>query len=200
MPCSRTARPPSAVRNELDSYNGLTVSAFNHAEDQRLTMVFTNMKTSSESTTITIPAGLNVSSFQVYQTSGTQKYVQLADLTPSGGQITLTIPASSFVTITGTYGTPAPVAPNAPTGLSGTVVTNRRIDLSWTDNANNEISYFLERATNSSLTQNLAYHVELHRNAATRPTAPVAPSTTYFYRMPHLQLCGRLLRLFKVVN
>ena len=52
--------------NELDTYNGLNVSAFNHAQDQRLTMVFVNMKTSSESTTITIPAGLNVSSFQVY--------------------------------------------------------------------------------------------------------------------------------------
>jgi O-glycosyl hydrolase/regulation of enolase protein 1 (concanavalin A-like superfamily) len=97
--------------NELDSYNGLTVSAFNHVEDERLTMVFTNMKTSSESTTITIPAGLNVSSFQVYQTSGTQKFAQLADLIPSGGQITLTIPASSFVTITGTYGAPDPAAP-----------------------------------------------------------------------------------------
>jgi len=95
----------------LDSYNGLTVSAFNHAEDERLTMVFTNMKTSSESTTITIPAGFDVSSFQVYRTSGTEKYVQLADLIPSGGQITLTIPASSFVTITGTYGAPDPAAP-----------------------------------------------------------------------------------------
>ena len=97
--------------NELDSYNGLTVSAFNHVEDERLTMVFTNMKTSSESTTITIPAGLDVSAFQVYQTSGTQKFAKLADLIPSGGQITLTIPASSFVTITGNYGAPDPAAP-----------------------------------------------------------------------------------------
>ena len=166
----------------LDSYNGLTVSAFNHAEDQRLTMVFTNMKTSSESTTITIPAGMNVSSFQVYRTSGTEKYVQLADLTPSGGQITLTIPASSFVTITGLYGTPSSVAPNAPTGLSGAVVTNRRIDLSWTDNASNETSYFLQRATNSSFTQNLAV-TTLSSNATSYQDTTVVPSTTYYYRI-----------------
>ena len=89
--------------NELDTYNGLNVAAFNQAQDKRLTMVFVNMQTTAQSTTITIPAGMNISSFQVYQTSGTQKYVQLADLIPGNGKITLTIPASSFVTITGTY-------------------------------------------------------------------------------------------------
>ena len=168
--------------NELDTYNGLTVSAYKHAQDQRLTMVFTNMKTSSESTTITIPAGLNVSSFQVFVTSGTQKFAQLADLIPSGGQISITIPASSFVTITGLYGTPSPIAPNAPTGLSGTVVTNRRIDLSWTDKASNETSFFLERATNSSFTQNLAI-TTLGTNATSYQDSAVGPSTTYFYRI-----------------
>ena len=131
--------------HELDSYNGLTVSAFNHAEDERLTMVFTNLKTSSESTTITIPAGFDVSSFQVYRTSGTEKYVQLADLIPSGGQITLTIPASSFVTITGTYGAPDPAAPTVadpaaatPSTVSGTT-TNLTVlgaDLAGESNLN----------------------------------------------------------------
>lgn len=168
--------------NELDSYNGLTVSAFNHAQDERLTMVFTNLKTSSEFTTITIPAGMDVSSFEVYQTSGTQKYVQLANLTPVGGQITLTVPASSFVTITGTYGTSSPVVPNAPTGLSGAAVTNRRIDLSWADNANNETSYFLQRATNSSFTQNLAV-TTLSTDATSYQDISVSPNTTYYYRL-----------------
>lgn len=102
-------KPSIGGAHELDTYNGLNVSAFNHAQDKRLTMVFVNMKSGSESTTITIPAGLNVAAFQVYQTSGTQKYVQLADLRPSSGQITLTVPASSIVTITGAYG--APVLP-----------------------------------------------------------------------------------------
>ncbi len=182
MPCSRTARPRSAGQMNWTAYNGLTVSAYKQAQDQRLTMVFTNMKTSSESTTITIPAGLNVSSFQVFVTSGTQKFAQLADLVPSGGQISITIPASSFVTITGLYGTPSAIAPNAPAGLSGTVVTNRRIDLSWTDKASNETSFFLERATNSSFTQNLAI-TTLGTNATRYQDSAVGPSTTYFYRI-----------------
>ena len=104
--------------NELDSYNGLNVAAFNHTTDQRLTMVFTNMKTAAESTTITIPAGMNISSLQVYQTSGTQKYVQLANLTPSNGQVTLTVPASSLVTITGLYSAVPNAAPTVATAAA----------------------------------------------------------------------------------
>ncbi|MGA2061522.1 MAG: LamG-like jellyroll fold domain-containing protein [Thermoguttaceae bacterium] len=109
--------------NELDTYNGLTVSAYNQAQDKRLTMVFTNMETSDQPTTITIPAGLNVASFQVYETSGTQKFVQLHNLVPIGGQISLTIPASSFVTITGTYGAPDPAAPTVATSAVATPST-----------------------------------------------------------------------------
>ena len=86
-------------------------------------MVFTNMETSSQSTTITIPAGLNASSFQVFVTSGTQKFVQLADLIPSNGQISLTIPASSFVTITGAYGAPNPAAPTVAAPAAATPST-----------------------------------------------------------------------------
>ena len=78
-------------------------------------MVFVNMQTSSQSTTITIPASVSCSSYQVYETTGTQKYVQLADLIPSNGTITITVPASSFVTITGSYAAttlPAPWVSN----------------------------------------------------------------------------------------
>ena len=94
--------------NELDTYNALDVSAFNHPQDHRLTIVLTNMQTSSQSTTINIPASAKVTSFQVYQTTGTQKYVQLADLTPVNGKITLTVPASGIVTITGVSDLTAP--------------------------------------------------------------------------------------------
>jgi O-glycosyl hydrolase len=101
--------------NSLDSYDGLNVAAFKQAQDKRLTMVFVNMETTDQSTTITIPAGVSSSSYQVYETTGTQKYVQLSDLVPSNGQITITVPASSIVTITGSYAAntlPAPYVSN----------------------------------------------------------------------------------------
>ena len=94
--------------NSLDSYNALNVSAFNNAQDRRLTEVLVNMQTSAQTTTLNIPASMNISSLQVYETTGTQKYVQLSNLTPVNGQVTLTVPASSIVTVTGTYSTTLP--------------------------------------------------------------------------------------------
>ena len=67
MPSSRTARPRSAAPTNWTPTTDSLSRPSTTLQDQRLTMVFTNMKTSSESTTITIPAGLNVSSFQVYR-------------------------------------------------------------------------------------------------------------------------------------
>ncbi|MGN6368776.1 MAG: hypothetical protein ACTHN5_10990 [Phycisphaerae bacterium] len=113
--------------NSLDTYNGLNVASFIQPQDQRLTTVFVNMQASDQAVTINLPAGINVGSLQVYQTSGTQKYVQLADLVPVNGKVTLTIPASSFVTLTGTYAPatlPSPWASRdigspSPAGIGG---------------------------------------------------------------------------------
>jgi len=104
-------QPTTGGANSLDTYNALNVAAFNQAQDKRLTMVFVNMQPTDQSTTISLPANMNFSSLQVYQTSGTQKYVQLADLMPSNGKITLTVPGSAFVTVTGSYSTPTLPAP-----------------------------------------------------------------------------------------
>src|SRR6187455_2530138 len=40
---------------------------------------------------------------------------------------------------------PGPVSPGAPTDLLATAVSATRIDLDWTDNANDETSYEIER-------------------------------------------------------
>ncbi len=100
--------------NSLDTYNGTNVAAFNDAQDKRLTTVFVNMQTTDQTETITIPASVSCPSYQVYETTGTQHYVQLADLVPVNGKITLTVPASSFVTVTGSYATAPPTIATAP--------------------------------------------------------------------------------------
>jgi hypothetical protein len=47
-----------------------------------------------------------------------------------------------------------PTIPATPTGLGTTIISPTEVDLSWTDNSNNETFYVVERATNSTFTQN----------------------------------------------
>ena len=109
-------------------------------------------------------------------TMGSTVYVGLATTGADNNQLN----TSSFHNVSIITG--SVTAPAAPTGLSGAVVTNRRIDLSWADNSSNETAFFLERATNSSFTQNLAI-TTLGSNATSYQDTSVVPSTTYYYRI-----------------
>ncbi|MHC4125938.1 MAG: fibronectin type III domain-containing protein, partial [Planctomycetota bacterium] len=69
----------------------------------------------------------------------------------------------------------------APSGLSATVISDKRIDLSWTDNSSNEDGFFIERKLTTGGTWERLYPV-------TGPnvesySARVAPSTNYSFRV-----------------
>jgi uncharacterized protein (TIGR02145 family) len=72
------------------------------------------------------------------------------------------------------------VVPLAPTGLSGTVVSNTQINLSWTDNSTNEIGFKIERKTGSG-----NYNVVGTTNAdiTTFIDNNLTPATSYTYRV-----------------
>jgi hypothetical protein len=77
--------------------------------------------------------------------------------------------------------TPAPPAPPAdPTGLDATAVAFNRVDVTWTDAANNETAYHLERATGGGSFAEIA---SLPANAASFSDTTAAASTTYQYRV-----------------
>ncbi len=68
-----------------------------------------------------------------------------------------------------------------PTGLTATAVTSSQVNLAWTDNANDEIGYNVERATgNTSTFSLLAY---LGPNAQSFSDTGLIPNTTYIYRV-----------------
>lgn len=71
--------------------------------------------------------------------------------------------------------------PAAPAGLIATVVSYNRIDLSWTDNSNNENAFGIERATSSAGPFTLLYSAA--PNATAYTDAGLTPSTTYYYRV-----------------
>jgi M6 family metalloprotease-like protein len=72
------------------------------------------------------------------------------------------------------------VAPAAPTGLSALALSSTEIDLTWTDNADNEDSYRIERGPDGI---NFAIIDTLPANATSYSDSGLTQTTTYFYRV-----------------
>jgi PKD repeat protein len=69
---------------------------------------------------------------------------------------------------------------HAPTNLQATTVSSSQIDLSWTDNSNDETKFRVYRGTVSG-TYN--YSVFVAANETTYSDTTVAPNNTYFYQI-----------------
>ena len=96
---------------------------------------------------------------RAYNSAGTSAYTNIADAT------TMSLPA-------------------VPTNLQAAVSIPRAADLSWTDNANNETSYRLERAPdNTGAPGNFALVATLGANVTSYQNTGIASSTTYWYRV-----------------
>ena len=74
---------------------------------------------------------------------------------------------------------PPPVA--APSNLSATAASSSQIDLTWSDNANNETEFILQRSTSSDFSS--AASIPLPENATSYSDTGRAGSTTYHYRL-----------------
>jgi PA14 domain-containing protein/Big-like domain-containing protein/carbohydrate binding protein with CBM6 domain/fibronectin type III domain protein/strictosidine synthase-like protein len=75
---------------------------------------------------------------------------------------------------------PAVTVPAAPSNLTATAVSSGQINLAWTDNANNETSFRIERSPNGSSFTEIA---TVGANVTSFSNTGLAASTTYFYRV-----------------
>lgn len=87
-----------------------------------------------------------------------------------------------------------PAIPAAPTNFTGTAVltnggTRARVSLSWTDNANNEVRFVVQRATDAGFTTNLVT-TNLNANTTSLVQNNLAIGTTYYYRIMAQNLYG----------
>ena len=110
----------------------------------------------------------------------------------SGSQSTgnLTSSKTYTLTCTGPCGTvsdsvtvtaePGEEAPNAPTNLSASAVSCSQINLSWTDNSNNETGFKIERKTGSGSWSQIA---TVGANTTSYQNTGLAQNTTYYYRV-----------------
>jgi len=105
-------------------------------------------------------------------TAGVRPLASLAGLTVTGGTLDV-----------GTLLALEPIglaAPAAPANLQATAAGSTRVDLSWTDQSNNELGFAIERSTDGA-TFYLADTLGAgYRNYSDRT---VQPGTTYFYRV-----------------
>jgi acid phosphatase type 7 len=87
-------------------------------------------------------------------------------------------------------GAVAPVpAPAAPTNLTATAISRNQINLSWTDNADNETGFRIERCKNANCL-NYAQIAEVGVNVTTFADTSVNKNTTYRYRVRAFNAAG----------
>jgi hypothetical protein len=77
---------------------------------------------------------------------------------------------------------PEPTAPAAPSELTATAVSVSEIDLSWTDNSNNEDGFRIERCTGADCSD-FAALAAVGQNVTTYSDAGLTAETTYQYRV-----------------
>jgi hypothetical protein len=85
--------------------------------------------------------------------------------------------------------TPPPQPPAAPSGLTATANSSSQITVMWSDNSSNETGFSLERATDSSFTQNLTAQT-LAQDTTSNTTTGLNPSTTYYFRIRATNAAG----------
>ncbi|HEX5875607.1 MAG TPA: fibronectin type III domain-containing protein, partial [Pyrinomonadaceae bacterium] len=77
-------------------------------------------------------------------------------------------------------GAAAPVPPAAPANLTATTVSSSQINLSWTDNSNNENGFKVEQSTDGTTFTQIAM---LGSNSVSFSATGLSASTTYHYRV-----------------
>jgi len=76
----------------------------------------------------------------------------------------------------------APTVPAAPTNLIATAVSRTQINLTWTDNANNEDGFYIERCKGATCT-NFTRIATVGANATSYSNTGLGKNTTYRYRV-----------------
>lgn len=84
-------------------------------------------------------------------------------------------------------GTTLPALPNAPENLRATVLSQAEIRLDWTDTANNEIGFSIERSLDGLTFVEIA---TVGADTTTYTDTGLAPNTTFFYRVRAFNISG----------
>ncbi len=103
-------------------------------------------------------------------------------LSESEGPDAWTSTSASFDAATLKVSAPVTGGLTVPTGLTATAASSTKVNLSWTDTANDETGFEIDRATSSDFTQNLT-KVTTTGTTTSYSDTTVSSGTTYYYRV-----------------
>jgi titin len=117
-------------------------------------------------------AGANVTNYSDTGLTANTEYYYRVRASNTGGHSAYSNEANA---------TTLPNPPSAPSSLSATAVINRQVNLAWTDGANNETGFKVERKTGAAGTY--AEIATLAANATAHSDTGLTASTEYYYRV-----------------
>ncbi len=80
-----------------------------------------------------------------------------------------------------------PSVPAAPTNLIGTAISNTQINVTWTDNANNEEGFTIQRSTDGRVFTPIA---TVGANLTSYSDTGLSATTFYYYRVAAFNSVG----------
>lgn len=110
------------------------------------------------------------------------------EIPPGGGFPTLTL-TSAYSNLGSWVPTAPPAAPSNLTATAAIQGNNARVTLTWTDNADSESGFTIQRATNPTFTTGLVSS-NVAANVTTFTTGNVARNTAYYFRIWATNVAG----------
>ena len=169
-------RPAGYRLNYRSSTNGTTVGVGSASAD--LSNAYVRLqRVGNTFNTFTSTDGINWIPFQsVTLNMASTIYVGLATAARSNTQAT----TAQYRDYGDTNTSSTPQLPTAPTNLSASANSSTQVVLNWTDNANNETGFIIERRTGTGAWVQLN---TVSANVTTYTDNTVSPSTSYTYRV-----------------
>ena len=119
--------------------------------------------------------------FTVTPKSGYKIASVLVDGTSQGAVSTYTFTnLTAAHTIAASFAVIPPAVPLAPTGLTATAISGRKITLVWKDNSTNETGFKIERSTNGTTFSQIA---TVKVNVTSYTNSSLTSGRTYYYRV-----------------